>query len=221
MRWRKFAHPREEAPAQGRNLLAVAVMDLRTEMSWLLSNLEDRRELIRIRMSVLERQRRVFSVRQRLVRLEAAWRLDFARLSVQRGTSGASNDGGDDGFEQMRDEIEQAEDNRGGGATELAVAPAATAAASPLTGSGSSCDDHLSQLEVAAGPAAGVSSAAAEHVFEGTQPDPAAVATALDMALWKAPVDEMEEMEEAYAESDAPLSAELSLIHISEPTRPY
>ena len=74
-------------------------MDLRTEMSWLLSNLEDRRALIRIRMSVLERQRRAFSVRQQLERLEAAWRLDLARPSVQRGRSGASNDGGDDGFE--------------------------------------------------------------------------------------------------------------------------
>ena len=195
--------------------------------------------------------------------------------------------------EQMREEIEQAEDNSGGGATELDVAAAAAAAAAQLTGSGSSCDDDedrdgreeeeeeeeeqfamggtqvvemgctqldaaalalqydeddaqvdgaaagsddedgvssvaeatraaawdgeddgalteeepdLSQLKVAAGPAAGVSSADAEHVFEATQPDPAAVATALDMALGKAPMDEMEEMEEAYAESDAPLS---------------
>ena len=42
--------------------------------------------------------------------------------------------------EQMREEIEQAEDNSGGGATELDVAAAAAAAAAQLTGSGSSRD---------------------------------------------------------------------------------
>ena len=96
--------------------------------------------------------------------------LDAAALAMQNAEDDAQVDGAAAGSDD--------ED----GVSSVAEATRAAAWLGEDDGALTEEEPDLSQLKVAAGPAAGVSSADAEHVFEATQPDPAAVAMALDTA---------------------------------------